>query len=102
MKKILIITICVIAAAQGLGFAADIDAARAKATVCAACHGPKGVSMNPVWPSLAGQKDQYLARQLKAFRDGNRKDPLMGPQAAGLTDADMVNLSAYFSGLPCK
>ena len=104
MKKtaLIIITVSAIVMTHGLGFAADIDAARAKATVCAACHGPKGVSTNPEWPNLAGQQDKYLAMQLKAYRNGSRKNNLMSPQAAGLSDADIDNLAAYFAGLPCK
>ncbi len=100
MKKVLII-VAVIAgfgAFSGVN-AADAAAGKAKAAVCAACHGPVGVSAMPLWPNLAGQKDQYMIKQLKAFKDGTRKDPLMTPQAAPLTDADMVNLAAYFSGL---
>jgi len=102
MKRTALVIISAIFMTQGLGFAANIDAARAKATVCAACHGPKGISSSPLWPNLAGQHDQYLAKQLKAFREGSRKSPLMSPQAAGLNDADVENLAAYFSGLPCK
>jgi len=79
--------------------AADAAAGKAKAAVCAACHGPAGISVNPLWPNLAGQKDQYIIKQLKAFKDGTRKDPLMSPQAMALSDADMANLAAHFSGL---
>lgn len=102
MKKTLLIILFAILMTHGYVYAADMDAARAKATVCAACHGPKGISTNPLWPNLAGQHDQYLAKQLKAFREGSRKDPMMSPQAAGLSDADLDNLAAYFSRLPCK
>jgi len=79
--------------------AADIAAGKAKAAVCAACHGANGISVNPMWPNIAGQKDQYLLKQLKAFKSGERKDPLMSPQAAALSDADMANLAAYFASL---
>ena len=79
--------------------AGDAAAGKAKAIVCAACHGATGVSANPMWPNLAGQKDQYMIKQLKAFKSGERKDPLMTPQAASLSDADMANLAAYYSSL---
>lgn len=70
-----------------------------KAATCAACHGGDGVSLNPMYPSLAGQKDAYIVKQLKAFKAGDRKDPTMSPMAAGLSDADIDNLAAYFASL---
>jgi len=57
------------------------------------------VSANVLWPNLAGQKFAYPVKQLKALRDGTRKDPMMAPMAAGLSDEDINNLAAYFSGL---
>lgn len=77
----------------------DVAAGKAKAAVCAACHGANGISNNPLWPNLAGQKEQYLIKQIKAFKSGERKDPLMTPQAAQLSDQDIENLAAYFSSL---
>lgn len=82
--------------------AADAEAGKAKSGGCVACHGENGISNNPIWPNLAGQKDQYLIAQMKAFRDGARKDPLMSPMAAALSDADIENLAAYYSSLDCK
>jgi cytochrome c553 len=52
-----------------------------------------------MWPNLAGQKEGYLVKQLKAFRDGVRTDPMMSPMAKPLTDDDIENLAAYFSSL---
>jgi cytochrome c553 len=80
--------------------AADVEAGKQKAQTCAVCHGAEGKSPpNELWPNLAGQKAAYLAKQLKAFRDGARTDPLMNPMAKPLTDADIENLAAYFSSL---
>lgn len=79
--------------------AADPEAGKAKSATCVACHGPEGISNNPLWPNLAGQQDQYLIKQMKAFRDGKREDPLMSPMAAGLSDDDIENLAAYYSSL---
>lgn len=67
------------------------------ATVCAACHGPNGVSNNPLWPNLAGQKKDYLLKALKDFRDGRRQDPLMTPVSKTLMDSDLEVLAQYFS-----
>lgn len=70
-----------------------------KAATCTACHGPEGISSNPLWPNIAKQKRDYLVKQLKAFRGGERKDPLMSPIAQTLTDNDIEELASYFSGL---
>ena len=78
-------------------FAADIDAGKARSATCVVCHGAAGVSTNPLWPSLAGQQEQYLAKQIKAFRDGDRKDPLMSPMSIGISDEDIANLAAYYA-----
>ena len=77
----------------------DIEAGKARAASCVACHGAEGVSQNPMWPNLAGQKEGYLVKQLKAFRDGTRSDPMMSPMAKPLGDSDIENLAAYFSSL---
>lgn len=79
--------------------AGDIEAGKAKAVVCAACHGTDGISASPIWPNLAGQKEAYLVKQIKAFKSGERKDPSMAPMVAGLSDADIENLAAYFASL---
>ena len=79
--------------------AADVAAGKAKSAVCAACHGPAGVSSIPMFPNLAGQKAAYLEKQMKAFRDGTRKDPSMEGQSKTLTDADIANISAYYASL---
>jgi len=80
-------------------WAADVEAGRNKAQVCAACHGPEGNSANPAMPSLAGQPAQAIATQLFQFREGNRKNPQMSPMAANLSNADMNDLAAYFSSV---
>ena len=80
-------------------FAGDIAAGKAKSMTCMACHGAAGISPNGIWPNLAGQKEAYLAKQIKAFRDGDRVDPMMAPMVKPLSDADIDNLAAYFSSL---
>ena len=79
--------------------AADIAAGKAKATVCAACHGVGGEATVPVYPHLAGQNAAYLLKQMKAFKEGSRTEPLMAPFMAMLTEADMENLAAYYASL---
>jgi cytochrome c553 len=101
MKKILVTTLSsLLLVAANVSFAAgDAAAGKAKSAVCAGCHGADGKSASPMFPNLAGQKDAYLVKQLKAFRDGTRSDPSMSPMAKPLTDADIDNLAAYYSSL---
>lgn len=102
MKKITMIAAlaCLI---PSLSMAAgDAAAGKAKAAVCAACHGPAGISLVPMYPNLAGQKEAYIVSSLKAYKAGQRQGGLsavMQGQAAALSDADMNNLAAYFSSL---
>jgi len=73
------------------------EAGQAKSATCVACHGVDGNSVNPEWPSLAGQHPSYIERHLKYFRGGQRQNVLMSPMAAALTDQDIADLAAYFS-----
>ena len=80
--------------------AGDSEAGKAKAAVCAACHGVEGISASPDFPHLAAQVPGYIARQLKAFKTGSRINALMTGQVAALSDQDMADLDAYFSSKP--
>ena len=79
--------------------AADIEAGKAKAGMCMACHGVAGISSIPMYPNLAGQKAMYLVKQLKDFKSGKRQDPTMKGMVMALSDADIVNISAYYASL---
>jgi cytochrome c553 len=81
--------------------AADLAAGKARVdAVCAACHGANGVSVADNIPNLAGQRPAYLEAQLRALKSGTRKNPLMNAMAAQLSNADIVNVAAYFASLP--
>lgn len=82
--------------------AGDAEAGKTKSATCQACHGAEGIAPNPMWPNLAGQQDQYLIASMKAYRDGDRKNAMMSPMAAPLSDQDIEDLAAYFSGLGRK
>lgn len=87
--------------ASALAQTADIQAGKAKAvTVCAACHGETGVSVSDTIPNLAAQRARYVETQLKALKEGTRKNPIMNAIAGQLSAGDIVNLAAYFSSLP--
>ncbi len=80
--------------------AAKGDAAKAQKIVndvCGACHSTDGNSTSPTYPSLAGQSPEYLAKQLREFKSGARKNAIMAPNAATLSNEDMLNLAAYYS-----
>jgi cytochrome c553 len=82
---------------SGAGAAAgNADAGSTKAVVCQACHGANGNSANPEWPSLAGLGADYIADQLKNFKEAKRNNPVMMPNAANLSPDDMADLGAYF------
>ncbi|MDP8984120.1 MAG: cytochrome c4 [Pseudomonadota bacterium] len=100
MKRLLILVATISGAIAGnLGVAAgNPETGATKAAVCQACHGPAGNSSNPEWPSLAGLGADYIAEQLKNFKDGKRNNPVMRPNAVNLTDEDMADLGAYFAG----
>ena len=97
MKRLLIFALML--STSAVATAGDPAAGKAKSATCAACHGANGISNNPLWPNLAGQKDQYLVKQMKAFRDGQRQDPAMSPMVKNLSDGDIEDLAAYYAGL---
>jgi cytochrome c553 len=63
---------------------------------CVACHGADGNSAVPANPILAGQRAEYIANQLAAFKSGARPSPIMQAMAAPLSPEDMRNLGAWF------
>jgi cytochrome c553 len=99
MNKIILIAVVLIVSFSGHVVAADAAAGKAKAASCAACHGPTGISPMGLYPNLAGQKAQYLVKQIKDFRSGARKDPTMKAMVGSLSDDDIANISAFYAGL---
>src|SRR6266581_1037060 len=99
MRKLLGLAVVLVIAPAAL--AADMEAGKAKvATVCAACHGAGGVSVSDTIPNLAAQRAGYLEAQLKALKDGTRKNPIMNAIAAQLSPEDMANVVAYLAAQP--
>ena len=81
--------------------AADLDAGGAKVKeVCQACHGLDGNSQTPDYPKLGGQRPDYLAKALRDYKSGARKNPIMAGFAAGLSAQDIENLAAYYAAQP--
>ena len=104
--KRIVYTMC-ICAAPALWFGApahagDIDAGRAVAQTCIACHGADGNSPTALFPNLAGQVPGYIAAQLALFKSGARENAVMAPFIAQLTETNFADLDAYYASLPAR
>ncbi len=97
-SKILLL-LFVLEAGHSAVAAGNAEQGASKASVCSGCHGPTGISVNPSWPNLAGQQEAYLAKQIRAFRDGIRQDPNMQPFMINLTDQDADDLAAHYAAM---
>ncbi|MCC7081002.1 MAG: cytochrome c [Burkholderiales bacterium] len=100
MRIALAMSVTVFVSAIGISSvaAADIEAGKKKvAEVCAACHGPDGNSATADFPRLAGQHPDYIAKAIRDYKSGARKDPIMGGFAKTLTPKEIENVAAYFS-----
>src|SRR6218665_3413076 len=84
------------AAAQGAG-AGSAAPSEERLMLCAACHGPQGRSVQPAWPSLAGQPRLFVETQLVLIREGLREVPEMAAVMQGMSDAEIGALASYFA-----
>ena len=91
-----VISLMVVLASSG-ALAGDPAAGEARSKTCVACHGADGNSAAAEFPRLAGQQADYLVKALKDYKNGLRKNPIMAPQAAGLSVRDMEDLAAFYS-----
>ncbi len=102
MKKVVLTAVSLVSFMVA-GSALAGDAAAGKAAFagkgCVGCHGPAGISVAPAYPNLAGQKEQYVVKQLKDFKSGARKDPTMNAMVAAINDADIDNIAAFLATL---
>ncbi|MFK7731427.1 MAG: cytochrome c [Pseudomonadales bacterium] len=80
-----------------MGSIAHADDGKALAQTCVACHGANGVSPSAIWPNLAGQKRDYLIKEITAFRDGDRNEPTMQLFVKNLSDSQITALANYYS-----
>jgi cytochrome c553 len=93
----LVYTAVVLALASGAAYSANPEAGKEKSRTCAACHGPDGNSAAADFPKLAGQHYDYLIKALNDYKSGKRKNAIMAPQAAPLSQRDMEDLAAFYS-----
>jgi len=81
--------------------ATDLAAGKAKAAeVCASCHGADGNGAVADFPKLAGQHPDYLAKALRDYKSGQRKNAIMAGFAQALSKQDVENLAGYYASLP--
>ncbi len=78
---------------------AELSAGKKKAVQCTPCHGHNGVATNPEAPNLAGESSIYIAKQLNAFRAGERNHQQMSIIAKTLSDDDIANLAAWYEAM---
>ncbi len=99
-RLLMAIAIALSCAATGAA-AADIQAGKAKAAeVCESCHGAGGNSTSQDFPKLGGQYPDYLAKALRDYKSGDRKNPIMAGFAKTLSKQDIENLAAYYAAQP--
>jgi cytochrome c553 len=94
-----------LALASAPAAAFDGDAAKGQGiatSVCAACHGADGNALIPANPTLAAQHPEYLLKQLRNYKSGERNNPIMAGIVAALSEEDMRNVAAYFAAQPAK
>ncbi len=95
LLSLLVLSLVVTLPVQAAG---NAQAGQSKAAACAGCHGADGNSPSDAFPKIAGQHEEYIARQLALFKNGGRQNALMAGMAAALSEQDMADLGAYFEG----
>lgn len=97
MNKLLVVVISILSFVNVAQAQGDIEAGKTKSITCIACHGTDGNSPSNLYPKIAGQHATYLEKQLHAFKNGERQEPVMSAMAAILSDQDMADLAAYYA-----
>jgi cytochrome c553 len=97
MRRLALAALALLAAGGPPALAQDVEAGRAKAQVCAACHGADGNAVAGEFPNLAGQTWRYLYVQLRDFKEGRRSNPVMAPLVAALSRDDMVDIANFYA-----
>ena len=77
--------------------AGNSDKGQDKVAVCSACHGSDGNSVVGLWPSLAGQNEKYLTKQLRLVKSGDRVIASMTGLLDNLEDSDLEDIAAYYA-----
>ena len=80
--------------------AGDPVAGKEKSQICQGCHGVDGNSTDELIPKLAGQYEEYIAKQMRNYQAGTRSHEIMNGMAAPLSDKELGDISAYFANQP--
>jgi cytochrome c553 len=99
VKRFVLVTAAMLPMMLSLPVLADAESEQTTKNLCAGCHGPDGISTNPLWPNLAGQNAEYTAKQLRAYRDGTRSDLNMNSLMKPFSDADIEALAAHYAAM---
>jgi cytochrome c553 len=94
-----VVAIALLTSVSAVDAAGSVAAGRQKALQCQACHGMDGLSKMPEAPNIAGNPEQYLVRQMNAFRKGERKNEMMSVVVQQLKDQDIADLAAYYAAI---
>jgi cytochrome c553 len=82
--------------------AGNAEAAKGKIAMCSGCHGIENYKTAFPYvyhvPKISGQTPEYLVKALQAYRSGERWHPSMQGIAKQLSDQDIADLAAYYSG----
>jgi cytochrome c553 len=107
MKRMMLALVC---GAVSMSAVAGGNAANgeqlAKKYNCASCHGADyNKPIDPSYPKLAGQHEDYLAQALSAYKRGGdaangRGNAIMGGQVKPLSSSDIKDIAAYLARLP--
>lgn len=91
-------TIALSVLAQPATAGGDPAAGFEKSQVCQSCHGKTGnESVDPSYPKLAGQHEDYLVHSLKSYKYGVRENAVMVNFAAQLSEQDIEDIAAYYA-----
>jgi len=97
MNRILVLACAAALLASAPAMAGNAEAGKEKSKPCTACHGADGNSASADFPKLAGQQADYIVKSLQGYKAGTRKNPIMAPMAANLSQRDIEDLAAYYS-----
>jgi cytochrome c553 len=97
MKTMPLTALSLLLAASLPALASESAEIQMKTKACVQCHGTDGNSPSPEFPRLAGQHQDYLAKALRDYKSGVRKNAIMAPMVANLTPRDIEMIAEYYS-----
>lgn len=99
MRGLIVGLAALVACSAAANAAGDAASGKKVMLKCQVCHGKDGLAKLPDAPNIAGQKEAYLVKALRAFKAGERKNEQMTVVIKGLSDEDIANVAAYYSSI---